>query len=459
MFWLLIVIGVCEIALILPIIYVLLTVFFYPNTAFLFACILCILPIIGGFLNRIIKKGYFYRIIAFSLAVLSGLTIAFFNIETIRLQTMASIMLFLLCFLVLELSRYDFENNAGGADVFAIAGLLINIPLALWNNIINNSISWQINALIAVSTVISIVVLILKQVDASRRFANNTMSITQAHRKNNKIFATVFIIIILLVGSFGQVSALYTLLGNIIKWILALISFFIPDGVVSKFDQQPKEMEMPQLPVEDKQDSVFDVIMQYAIMIIAIIAVLACLAFLIYKLLQFLKWLVSTIIAWLRGHEYISSYVENGHIDEKESILKKNISRTAAKLNGLVKRIFDREVPYSQLKDNAVKMRRLYKIYLKNIKKNKSGSQIIDKNKNGSQVIDKNSYNASQNNTSLDNMFASLTTGEICDLARESIPDDKDFHLFIAQCYDKARYSASVPTKEEITVIEARIKP
>ena len=459
MFWLLIVIGVCEIALILPIIYVLLAVFFYPNTAFLFACILCTLPILGGFLNRLIKKGYLYRIIALFLAVLSGFTTAFFNIETIRLQIVASILIFLLCFLVLELSRYDFETNAEGAEVFALAGLLINIPLALWNNIININISWQINALIAVSTIISIVVLILKQVDSSRRFGSNTMSITQAHRKNNKIFATVFILIVLLIGSFGQISALYTLFGKIIKWILSIISFFIPNGVVSKFDQQPKAMEMPQLAAGDKQDSVFDVIIQYAIMIIAIMAVLACLAFLTYKLMQFLKWLVSTIIAWLRGHEYKASYVENGHFDEKESILKKNISKTAAKLNGLVKRIFDREVPYSQLKDNTLKMRRLYKIYLKNIKKNKSGSQVIDKNKNGSQVIDKNSYNASQYNTSLDNMFSYLTTGEICDLARESIPDDKDFHLFIAQCYDKARYSASVPTKEEITVIEARIKP
>ena len=451
MFWFLTIIGLCEIALILPITYTILAVFYYPNTAFVFACILGILPVIGALLIRWIKKAYVYRLITLLFAVLSGFAaVTLFNSDALRLPILGSIILFILCFVVLELSKYNFETNADTADVFAFAALLINIPLALWNNI-NNSISWQLNLLIAVSTIISTVVLILKQVDSSRRFGQNTMTITKTQRKNNKILATVFVAFVVLAGSFGQWSVIYSAIGNIIKWFFKLISSLFPKPSAIKSEQQSQNMEMPQLDAENKPDSILDIILQYAFKIIAILAVLACLAFLSYKLFKFIKWLVTSLIAWLKGREFTYSYAENGHIDEKESLLKKNISKTASKLNELVRSIFDREIPYSHLTDDVSRMRRLYQLYLKNVAKYKGN--------NNSTAVNKNLFNFSQDNVTVENAFSSLTSGEICELAIKTVPEDADFHCFIAQCYDLARYSATAPSKNDITIIEAKIKP
>ncbi len=452
MFWFLTIIGVCEIALIIPIIYTLIGVFYYPNTAFLFSCILVILPVIGGLLNKSIKKAYIYRLITIPIAILIGfVVIALFNSEAMRLPIVGSILVSILCFAALELSKYNFETNADTSDVFAFAALLINIPLALWNNINNSNISWQLNLFIAVSTIISTVVLILKQVDSSRRFGQNTMTITKTQRKNNKILATVFVAFVILAGSFGQWSVIYSAIGNIIKWFFKIISSLFPKPSAIKSEQQPQNMEMLQLDAENKPDSILDIIIQYAFKIIAILAVLACLAFLSYKLFKFIKWLVTNLIAWLKGREYTYSYAENGHIDEKESLLKRNISKTASKLNDMVKSFFEREIPYSHLTDDVSRMRRLYQLYLKNVAKSKGN--------NNSTAVNKNLFNFSQDNVTAENAFSSLTSGEICELAKKTVPADADFHCFIAQCYDLARYSATAPSKKDITIIEAKIKP
>lgn len=412
--------AILEILVLLPEFYILLQFFMPPAMAFMVSCLANIVTLTAILICRFKPGPFVYKAITLVLSVLAAL----FAVGV----SPAALFTAIICMFIFSRVKINITTGRDIAIQLATATMISNILLALIFFYTNSSdMAFFGYTAICISTVTAIIILIMKQVDDSRRFGKNSMGISSTQRKNNQVFAGIILAVLLLVGSFGQVTTIYKSVLGLIGRFFALLAGLLTGG--------DKDMQVPEQQMQDfifnqeaKDPSLFDKIIYILVNIIGTLLVIGFIVFCIYHVLKLLIRLFIKLIKWFGSGEHtIEMVTENGHTDEKESLLDRNLKNLAARFQNLAAGIFKREVPYDKLPDDTAKVRRLMKYFISRIRK--SGVKVT---------------NAS-------------TAQEICREAGGISPVPEQFNALLAECYDKARYDNTAPSKEQLRQLEEKL--
>jgi hypothetical protein len=412
--------AIFEILVLLPEFYMLLQFFMPPSMAFMLSCLTNLVTLTAIVICRFKPGPFVYKAITLALSVLAALFAA--GISPAALFTA------IICMFIFSRVKTNITTGRDIAIQLATATMITNILLALIFFYTNTaSMAFFGYTAICISTVTSIIILIVKQVDESRRFGKNSMNIGSTQRKNNQIFAGIILAVLFLVGSFGQVTTLYKSALGLIGRFFALLAGLLSGG--------SKDMTVPEQQVQDfmfnqeaKDPSLFDKIIYMLVNIIGTLLVIGFIVFCIYHVLKLLIRLFIKLVKWFGSGEHtIEMVTENGHTDEKESLLDRNLKNLVSRFQNLASGILKREVPYDKLPDDTAKVRRLMKYFIG--RAGKSGVKVT---------------NAS-------------TAQEICRDAGGISPVPEQFNALLAECYDKARYDNTAPSKEQLGQLEEKL--
>jgi hypothetical protein len=283
------------------------------------------------------------------------------------------------------------------------------------------------NIAICVSTAASITVLVIKQMDESRRFGSNTMDISTIQRRNNQIFGGIMLTVLLLAGAAGQVTTIYRFVFSVIGSFFAFLAGLLAPGSVNT---PPASQQLEDFldKTGAKDPSLFEKIFLMLLNVLSAVLVIAALIFLIYHIIKFIVRLIIKFVRWLRSGEHsVETVSEYGHTDEKESLLNRNLKNMAHKFRNMAAGLFNREIPYSNLPDGISKVRRLFIYFVNNVKK--TGVKVP---------------NAS-------------TARELCRDAGGIVPEASQFNALLADCYDRARYGDTAPTEQQLRQLEEKL--
>lgn len=411
---------ILECLVFLPVSFTIFQFFLTPSIALLLAFSLCLVSSFACWLCNRKLRPFVYRSISFVVSILFAYIAA----------GQVSILMFILamiCIFIFIGVRKDINSDTNAAPQISLFGLFFNIILALitvYSNIII-SVNYC-NFTILISTISSVILLIVKQTNDSRRFGKNSMRIGNTQRKNNQIFAVTTVIILIGVSAIGQVSYIYRLIIDGIKWLLKMYgSMFVIIPIKGEQVQEPpKKLEA----VKAVDPSTFERIIEIIKDVLAIAITVALVGSFIYFFAKAIINLVRRIINWFRNGEHkVERYCENGHIDEKQSLYNKKLSEMAKKLRQMVGDLFDKEPPYNKLPNNIAKVRRLFKYY-------KSKAQKLGVS-----------------------MSKSSTSEEICQGVSEKIPETKQFNNLLSSCYAAARYGEVAPSSQELNLLESKL--
>lgn len=412
--------AILEILVLLPEFYILLQFFMPPAMAFMVSCLANIVTLTAILICRFKPGPFVYKAITLVLSVLAALLAVGVS--------PAAIFTAIICMFIFSRVKINITTGRDIAIQLATATMISNILLALIFFYTNSSdMAFFGYTAICISTVTAIIILIMKQVDDSRRFGKNSMGISSTQRKNNQVFAGIILAVLLLVGSFGQVTTIYKSVLGLIGRFFALLAGLLTGG--------DKDMQVPEQQMQDfifnqeaKDPSLFDKIIYILVNIIGTLLVIGFIVFCIYHVLKLLIRLFIKLIKWFGSGEHtIEMVTENGHTDEKESLLDRNLKNLASRFQNLAAGILKREVPYDKLPDDTAKVRRLMKYFISRIRK--SGVKVT---------------NAS-------------TAQEICREAGGISPVPEQFNALLAECYDKARYDNTAPSKEQLRQLEEKL--
>lgn len=421
MFGIIAITAVLEFIIFMPISFTALRFFLPANLAFLMSCVLCLIAIFACWLFKLKIKTFVYRIIS----VLVAISLAYITAQV----SLGTILIAFLCIFVFIRVKSDMDSEKDIASQIAIIAILINIPLALINvySVSNGSTGYS-NATIFVSTIAAVILLIMKQVDDSRRFGQNDMDISTTQRKNNKIFAGVVVALLLVVSSIGQVSNIYSFVINVFVNFFKLLAYIF--AAKSTGETPPPAEQMPDMlpKVDAKDPSTFDMIVQAIISILSVIIIVALIGFIIYFISKMIIKLIRRIIDWFKnGEQGVLQFSEDGHIDERQSLYNRNLKNMAKKLRNIVTDLLDREIPYNKLPNDIAKIRRLFKNY--KTKAQQEGVKIS----------------------------SSSTAEEICYEVSDKSPETQQFNKLLSKCYAAARYGEAVPSPQELSQLEERL--
>ncbi len=412
--------AILEILVLLPEFYILLQFFMPPAMAFMVSCLANIVTLTAILICRFKPGPFVYKAITLVLSVLAALLAV--GVSPAALFTA------IICMFIFSRVKINITTGRDIAIQLATATVISNILLALIFFYTNSSdMAFFGYTAICISTVTAIIILIMKQVDDSRRFGKNSMGISSTQRKNNQVFAGIILAVLLLVGSFGQVTTIYKSVLGLIGRFFALLAGLLTGG--------DKDMQVPEQQMQDfifnqeaKDPSLFDKIIYMLVNIIGTLLVIGFIVFCIYHVLKLLIRLFIKLIKWFGSGEHtIEMVTENGHTDEKESLLDRNLKNLASRFQNLAAGILKREVPYDKLPDDTAKVRRLMKYFISMIRK--SGVKVT---------------NAS-------------TAQEICREAGGISLVPEQFNALLAECYDKARYDNTAPSKEQLRQLEEKL--
>jgi hypothetical protein len=391
-----------------------------PYLALMLSGIMALLAFIFSVFCRHGIKAYVYKLVAAAVSVLMAVSFAGLGIGTV--------IIILLCMIVFMRVWSTMKSGKDLAIQAALLSLFLNVLFAFLNvaAIMHDAVQYG-NAAIFVSTVSSVVVLIIKQMDESRSFGKNSMDISKTQRRNNQIFGGVFIIVLLLLGSVGHVSNVYKLvLGLLGKTISLIMGLFTSSGEIQT--APPQTDKVLDRGVVGGNTSLFEKITQVLIYTIAAVAILAFIALVMYTVVKCLIKLIDIIKKWLGNREEISAiYRENGHIDEKQSLYGKNLKNMADRLRNAAKGFFDQEIPYNKLPDQKAKVRRLLKYFSESVKQKGVAVKI------------------------------SSTADEICREASNVSPGETEFNSLLSKCYNSVRYGDMSPLPHELQRLEEKI--
>lgn len=395
-----VIISLLENLVLLPISFTILRLAMSPDTAFWVSIGMCLVSIVASLTSKLKTNVYTYVGITFIVSFI-------FAVITVRPMSLVTLGIVAVCCFIFAGARST-EKGKGYSIQICSAALVWNIVLS----IIKISTTYYIhvdysNLAIVISTVCLIALLILKQMNSSRKFGKNNMRIGSTQRKNNQIFAIVAIVILIVVGFIGQVSNLYKYAISGIAKILGLF----------KLSGELPEIELKNEPAEltSNSSSPFIAVIYIVISIILIAVTI---------------FIISNIIIYMskRNKNPISRISEDGHVDEKESIFLKNLSDISKRLRKKFDSLFDRETPYNKLPNDIAKIRRLFRNY-KN-KAQKDGVQISK----------------------------ASTSKEICQDISEKAPETKPLNDILERCYDAARYGEIAPLPQELKQLEGKLR-
>lgn len=392
--------------------------FFIPAPwAILLSFSLCIVAVLGNVLSKLITNVYIYRFASVGISILSAVII-------VRRMSITMPLIAIFFFVILLNVNINFNTGRDNVDFTIPIVLIFNVFLALLNeNIQLSTLKPYFNVLIFISTISVVILLIVRQINTSRTFAKRSMNISKFQKKNNIIFATVTIVLLLIISSFGRVSDIFKIIGYIFLKFVDLLYFLFGSNFNGKVKEAPvKELQASGV---DQPFGIFD----WIFTILAGLLIIIIAGFIVFKLIKSIIKLTKRIIAWFKdGEKAVYQFAEDGHVDEKTNILNKNINKMAKRLRDRIGGLFDREVPYRKLQNDMLRVRRLFKYFYEDVRK----SRLNIKNSN--------------------------TAAEICSKVSESSPDTLQYNSTMSKCYDAARYGNMNPTPEELKLLERKYR-
>lgn len=420
MFGIIAVTSVLECLIFMPVSFTVFRFFLPPNLALLLSAVLCLISLLACWLCRLKLEVFVYKIISVVVSILLAFIIAQVSVGTILIAAT-----FIFVFMRV---KSEIDSGRDIAIQISAVAILLNIPLALINvSTISQVSKGYINAAIFISTIATVILLILKQVDDSRRFGQNNMDISTTQRKNNKIFAGVVLVLLLAISSIGQVSNIYSLVINVFVNFLEIpANFFTPK--TGEMQQSAEQMQDIFGKAEAKDQSTFEMIIQAILSVLSVIIIVVLIGFVIYLIAKLIIKLVRRIINWFKnGEQAVLRLSEDGHTDERLSLYNRNFRNMAKRLHDMATGLFDREIPYKKLPNDIAKMCRLFKYYKNNAQL--SGVKISN----------------------------SSTAQEICHKVADISPETEQFNNLLLKCYDAARYDDSAPSPQELLQLESKL--
>jgi len=413
--------SVLECLIFMPISFTILRVFLPPNVALLLSGGICLVSLLACWLSHIKISLFVYKLISIIGSVLLALIIAQVSVGAALIAA--------ICILVFMRVKAEVDTGESISQGIAFIAIILNIPLALINvRATDRMLAGYSNAAIFISTIAAVILLILKQVDDSRRFGQNSMDINNTQRKNNRIFAGVVLVLLFVISSIGQVSNIYSFVINIFVRFFRLLAYIFRSNSTEKTTQPAQQTQDMFGKAEVKDPSTFDMIVQAILSVLSVIIVAFLIGFAIYFIAKMIIKLVIRIINWFKnGEQTALQFSEDGHVDEKQSLYNRNLKNMGKRLHDIATGLFDREMPYNKLPNDISKMRRLFKYHKNNV-------QLI-----GVEIS------------------RSSTAEEICHHASAISPETEQFNKLISKCYDAARYGETAPSPQELLQLESRL--
>ncbi len=403
-----------------PMSFTIFQLFITSGNAFLLSLGLCIVTTAACLLCHLKIKPLIYRIIS----AIASITFAYVISGNVDLFM---VIIAAICIFIFTRVKKEMNTFKSMAIQMAAAAFLFNIPLSFiaTKGIADISAKYS-NIAVLISTISSVVLLIMKQTDDSRRFGSKDMRIGSTQRKNNRIFAIVAMVILFSISAIGQVQNIYKLIINFIAWIIK--KFWQIFQIVKSGEVPGKSQPNMPIQMELTEPSLFERIIKAIIEVLIIAITIAFIGLIIYSIVRALLATVKKIINWFRnGEQSVQRYYEDGHIDEKQSLYNKNLNNLINKIRQRAEGLFIREIPYNKLPNGIAKTRRLFKYY-------KDKAQLVGVH-----------------------LSKSSTSEEICREVSEKLPETSDFNALMAKCYGTARYGEAEPLLEELHMLENKL--
>ena len=412
--------AILETLIFMPELFVLLQLVLPPTLSFMVACLFNLVVLTASFICRLNLGPFLYRLITFVLS----LAIAFITAGL----SVGGFFTAVICIIIFSRVKTEMHTGRDIAIQLASAAIFLNIPLAIFFfNTNYKSMAFFGNIAVCISTAASIIVLVIKQVDESRRFGRNTMDISTNQRRNNRIFGGIMLVVLLLAGSVGQVTTIYRFVFSVIGKFFALIAGLLAPG---KVDMPPPGQQLEEFldKTGAKDPSLFEKIFMMLLNVLSAVLLIAAIIFLIYHIIKFIVRLIIKLVRWLRsGEHYVETVSKYGHTDEKESLLNRNFKKMANRFKNIAAGLLSREIPYNNLPDDISKIRRLFKYFIDSVRP--AGVKVTD----------------------------ASTAQEICRDAGGISPVPPQVSALLAECYDKARYDYTAPSKEQLGQLEEKL--
>lgn len=412
--------SILEMLMLMPGAYMVLQIFMPPVTAFMLTCLFNLLVLAAILICRRKPGPFVYKSVTLVVSALVGLLTAGINPGGL-VVFVAGIFIFTHVRTVL----------ATGRDIgvqMAMASIIINILLAIvFVRASNYSLVFFGNITLGLSVAASVTVLVLKQVDDSRRFGKSTMDISSIQQKNNRVFAGILLVILIFAGTFGQVSAIYGFVARTVGWLLSAMSSLFGSG--DKNAALPEVQEQDLLMNAGTQDpSLFQKIFIIVINALGVLIVIGIVFLILYHLVKLIISIVTSLISWFKsGQHFVDVVSEDGHTDEKESLLDRNLKNFVSRVKNTAAGIFAREMPYDSLPDDVAKVRRLMKYFIRHLK----GKGAV--------------------------IPPASTARELCGESGAAEPQNLELNTLLAQCYDRARYADLAPEKKQLELLEEKL--
>ncbi|OPX42726.1 hypothetical protein CLHUN_33780 [Ruminiclostridium hungatei] len=411
--------SILEMLMLMPGAYMVLQFFMPPVTAFMLTCLFNVLVLAAIFICRLKPGPFVYKVVT---VVISALVVFF----TAGINAGGLVVFAAGIFIFSHVRTVLATGRDMGVQV-ALTSITINILLAIvFVNSDRSSLIFFGNIAIGISVAASVTVLVIKQVDDSRRFGKNSMDISSIQQKNNRIFAGLLLIILIFAGSFGQVTEIYKFVFRTIGWLFSALA--------GLFASNDKDAALPDMQVQEllmnagtEDPSLLQKIFIIVIHVLGVLLVVGFIFLAFYHLVKFIINMAIRLINWFKsGQHFVDVVSECGHTDEKESLLDRNLKNFVNRFKNAASGIFAREIPYDSLTDDVAKVRRLMKYFIRGLRLR--GVRIPP----------------------------ASTARELCrDAGAE--PEAMQFNSLLAQCYDSARYADLAPEKEQLGLLEEKL--
>ncbi len=412
--------SILEILVLMPGFFFILQFFLPATLAFMLACLFNFVAVAAILFSKLKPGPFVYKLVTIALSILIALVTAGMNF--------GSIITAVICIFVFNRVRTEVITGRDLSIQLATGAMFLNIPLGLFIHTSDlESLKFFGNIAICISAVTSILILVTKQLDESRRFGKNSMGVSRTQRKNNQVFAGILILILVAVSSFGDIAGVYKfVMDSIARFISLISSLFSPSNTVISETEQQMQFMFENAGV--REPSLFEKIFLLILNVVVVIVLVAGILFLLFTIVKLLIRLIRSFVKWLRSGEHtIDTVSENGHTDEKESLLDRNLRNFVQRLQNMAEGISNRETPYDKLTDDTLKVRRLFKYFTKRVK---AAGVVVS---------------------------SASTAQEICRDAGGISPVTEQLNELLAHCYDKARYDNTAPTKEQLSQLEEKL--
>ncbi len=277
----------------MPITYFIMQLILPANTSVVLSVTMVVLAFGATLICRFNIKAYMYNTISLGVSVLVGVVAAG--------TVLGRLIVTILCMAVFLGTWYGLKKENDLSMQTAILALIINIIYGVINKVADMSDSVRYgNAIICISVISVVLILILRQLDDSRRFGTASMDISRTQRKNNRIFGGVILLVLIIMGTFGRISEIYKFVFRLVGKIFEMLAMLLSPG---KTQAEEKPMPGQQFPGVKESSSLFDEILRVVLDVFAVILIAAFTIYLFYTITKLVIKLIRNIAGWLSNRE------------------------------------------------------------------------------------------------------------------------------------------------------------